>query len=60
MQFMVEGHEYRIGGGDFFAYMPGQVISELMLSIRLLAIRYNYGLQQQTPACQAPWAEFRL
>ena len=23
MQFMVEGHEYRIGGGDFFAYMPG-------------------------------------
>ena len=32
MQVVVEGQEYRIGGGDFFVYMPGQVIGEILLS----------------------------
>ena len=32
MQVVVEGQEYRIGSGDFFVYMPGQVIGEILLS----------------------------
>ena len=32
LQCEVEGREYRIGGGDFFVYMPGQVIGEILLS----------------------------
>ena len=32
LQCVVEGREYRIGGGDFFVYMPGQVIGEILLS----------------------------
>ena len=32
MQCVVEGREYRIGSGDFFVYMPGQVIGEILLS----------------------------
>ena len=29
---MVEEREYRLASGDFFIYLPGQVIGELMLS----------------------------
>ena len=32
MQVVVEGQEYRMGSGDFFVYMPGQVIGEILLS----------------------------
>ena len=32
LQCVVEGREYRIGSGDFFVYMPGQVIGEILLS----------------------------
>ena len=32
MQVVVEDREYRIGSGDFFVYMPGQVIGEILLS----------------------------
>lgn len=32
MQVEVEGREYRIGSGDFFVCMPGQVIGEILLS----------------------------
>ena len=32
MQVVVEGQEYRIGSGDFFVYIPGQVIGEILLS----------------------------
>jgi len=32
IQVVVEGQEYRMGSGDFFVYMPGQVIGEILLS----------------------------
>ena len=32
LQCVVEGREYRLSSGDFFVYMPGQVIGEILLS----------------------------
>jgi len=32
LQCVVEGQEYRLVSGDFFVYMPGQVIGEILLS----------------------------
>ena len=33
LQCMVEGREYRLSNGQFFVFLPGQVIGELMLSM---------------------------
>ena len=32
LQCVVEGREYRLSSGNFFVYMPGQVIGEILLS----------------------------
>lgn len=32
LQCVVEGREYRLSSGDFFVYMPGQVVGEILLS----------------------------